>query len=306
MFKKPLFYYLKKTPIFIISKIIYWLRNVLTDKQYLSLLYRLRMGYWMDFNNPKTFNEKLQWLKLYYRKPEYTQMVDKFAVKEYVANIIGSEYIIPTIGIWDKPENIDWDSLPEQFVLKTTHSGGSTGVVICNNKKTFDRQKAIEKLNKSLKQCSYNDLKEWPYKNVQKRVIAEKYIEPDQDSKDLSDYKFFCFDGEVKALFIATDRQKPNEDVKFDFFDANFNHLPFKQGHENASVIPQKPRCFDTMKMAAAQLSKGIPHARIDFYEVNNRVLFGEITFFHFSGLVPFQPQEWDKTFGGMLKLPNS
>ena len=297
--------YFKKNPKVLLQALLQKFGGWIPDETYLKWLFRIKMGHKLDLKHPQTFSEKLQWLKLYNRKPEYTMMVDKYAVKEYVAGVIGDEYIIPTLGVWNRAEDIDWDSLPNQFVLKTTHGGGSSGVVICRDKKAFDKQKAISKLNKSLKQNIYKSLREWPYKNVPKHIIAEKYINPAPNAYDLSDYKFFCFDGVVKALFVATDRQKEGEDVKFDFFDADFNHLPFKQGHENALVTPQKPKFFEEMKKAATKLSKGIPLVRIDFYEAEQGILFGEITFFHFSGLKPFRPDKWDQIFGDMLTLPN-
>ena len=286
----------------IVEKVYNRLLLVLPDELYLKVKFRQLMGKKLNLKNPQTFSEKLQWLKLYDRRPEYTTMVDKYAVKGYVAKIIGDEYIIPTLGVWDRPEDIDWDSLPNQFVLKCTHDSG--GLVICRDKSKLDKKAATTKLRKTLKQNYYRKWREWPYKNVPRRIIAEQYIEPAPDLKDLPDYKFFCFDGEVKALFVATDRQKEGEEVKFDFFDADFNRLPFKQGHEHAAVTPRKPKNFEVMKKAAAQLSKGLPHARVDLYEVGDKVLFGEITLFHFSGLVPFRPEEWDKVFGDMLTLP--
>ena len=285
-------------------KVLYHFFTWLPEKLYVKLLYRFHLGKKLDLETPKTFNEKLQWLKLYDRRPEYTLMVDKYAVKEYVAGIIGDEYVIPTLGVWDKPEDIEWDKLPQRFVLKTTHGGGSMGVVICHDKDDFDRQAAIQKLNVSLKQDVYKYNKEWPYKNVRKRIIAEQYIEPDFGSEDLPDYKFFCFDGVVKAMFVATDRQKIGTDVKFDFFDADFNHLPLRQGHDNAESLPQKPQSFEEMKSLASKLSKGIPQVRIDFYEKAGRPLFGEITFFHFAALKPFEPEEWDYKFGEWINLP--
>lgn len=290
-----------KEPRRILSIVWRHLGFYLPDKFYLEILYGILMRKKLNLKNPKTFSEKLQWLKLYDRRPEYVKMVDKAAVKDYVAGIIGDEYIIPTLGVWDRPEDIDWDSLPDQFVLKCTHDSG--GLVICRDKAKLDKAAAMKKLRKSLKQNYYKVWREWPYKDVPRRIIAEKYIEPAPDLKDLPDYKFFCFDGEVKALFVATDRQKPGEDVKFDFFDADFNHLPFKQGHEHAAVTPPKPENFELMKKAATQLSKGMPHARVDLYEVGDKILFGEVTLFHFSGLVPFRPDEWDKVFGDMLTL---
>lgn len=276
----------------------------LPDKFYLEVLYRILMGKKLDLHNPKTFSEKLQWLKLYDRRPEYVTMVDKAAVKDYVAGIIGKEFVIPTLGVWKRPEDIDWDALPNQFVMKCTHDSG--GLVICRDKSKLDKAAAIKKLRKCLKRNYFKIWREWPYKEVPRKIIAEKYIEPAPDTKDLPDYKFFCFDGEVKALFVATERQKEGEDVKFDFFDADFNHLPFRQGHEHAAVIPQKPHNFEQMKRVASQLSKGMPHARVDLYEVGDKVLFGEVTLFHFSGMVPFRPDNWDTTFGNMLTLPET
>lgn len=277
---------------------------MLPDRIYLKWMFRLKMGKKLNLDNPISYNEKLQWLKLYDRRPEYTKMVDKYAVKDYVTQKIGKEYVIPTLGVWNSIEEIEWEKLPNQFVLKTTHDGGSCGVVICKDKSVFDRQKAIVKLKRSLSYNPYNGAREWPYKNVPKRIIAEKYIEPDPDLNDLPDYKYFCFNGEVKALFVATDRQTPGEEVKFDFFDADYNHLPFCQGHNNATIVPDKPRSFDKMKQLASKLSEGIPQLRVDFYEVNGLPLFGELTFFHFSGMVPFCPKEWDDKFGGWIRLP--
>ena len=275
--------------------------NYLPDEKFLSRRYRASLKRDINLNDPKTYNEKLQWLKLYNQKPEYTGMVDKYAVKEYVAKKIGEEYIIPTLGVWDKFEDINFDLLPDQFVLKCTHDSG--GLVICKDKSRLDKHKAKNKIEKSLKRDFYITGREWPYKNVQRRIIAEKYME-DRETAELRDYKFFCFNGEAKALFVATDRQTPGEEVKFDFFDMNYQHIAVRNGHENAKIPPQKPTQFDLMKELAGKLSQGIPHVRVDFYEVNGKVYFGEMTFFHFSGLVPFDPQEWDYTFGSWIELP--
>ena len=269
---------------------------------YLKLVFIQRMGKKANLRNPRTFSEKLQWLKLYDRNPEYTTMVDKYEAKEYVAEKLGDEYIIPTLGVWNKFENIDFDSLPEQFVLKCTHDSG--GIVICKNRDDFDMESARKKINKSLKTEYYWTTREWPYKKVRPRIIAEQYME-DAKTEELRDYKFFCFNGEVKALFVATERQKKGEEVKFDFFDADFNHLDIRQGHPNASVLPEKPETFEKMKELAAVLSKGIPQIRVDFYEVNGKIYFGELTFSHFAGMVPFEPEEWDRTFGDWIKLPS-
>lgn len=273
----------------------------ISDRQYLQIYFFLKMGKLLNLRSPKTFNEKIQWLKLYNRKPEYTTMVDKYAVKEYVAKIIGKEYVIPTLGIWDKPEDIDFNNLPNQFVLKTTHGGGNSGVIVCKDKNKLDKEIAIRNLKKSMTQDLFHSLREWPYKNVRKRILAEVYME-DSKTKELRDYKFFAFDGEVKALFIATDRG--SGDVKFDYFDADFNHLDLVQQHPMSGMNIQKPECFEEMRAIAEKLSVGIPHVRVDLYEVNGKVYFGEFTFSHHGGCVPFHPEKWDYEFGSWIKLP--
>lgn len=230
-------------------------------------------------------------------------MVDKATAKDYVAERIGEKYIIPTLGIWDRVEDIDWDALPDKFVIKCTHDSG--GVIICRDKASFDRDKAIRQLRLGLRRNYYLEGREWPYKNVKPRIIAEVYME-DSQTEELSDYKFFCFDGIVKYLFIATDRQKQGVDVKFDFYDSDFNHLPFLQGHDNAPVPPGKPVNFDLMKRLAAKLSLNIPQLRVDFYEVDGKVYFGELTLFHHGGWTPFVPEEWDYKFGKEIKLPTN
>lgn len=274
----------------------------LPDKTYIKLEYYRHMGKRLNLKNPQTFNEKLQWLKLYDRNPEYTKMVDKYEAKKYIADIIGEEYVIKTLGVWNKFEDIDFDTLPNQFVLKTTHDSG--GVVICKDKSQFDIEKAYEKLNRSLKRDYYKVHREWPYKNVVPRIIAEQYME-NSETTDLRDYKFFAFSGETKAMFIATERANETEETKFDFFDDNFNHLDFTNGHPKADKLPKKPAGFEEMKILANKLSKDIPHIRVDFYEANGKIYIGELTFFHWGGLVPFEPYEWDEKFGSWIKLPN-
>lgn len=273
------------------------------EDTFLKLLFRTCMHKQLNLENPETYSEKLQWLKLYNRKPLYPKLVDKYEVKDYVANIIGKEYIIPTIGVWNSFDEIDFAQLPNQFVLKTTNGGGSTGVVICKDKSAFDISSAKKKLVKSMH--TNVDMGEWPYKQIKPRIIAEQYME-DKETGELRDYKFFCFDGEVKALFIATDRGVIGDQPKFDFYDADFNHLPFKQGHPHQTKKEiKKPATFELMKELASKLSKGEPHERIDLYEINGKVYFGEITFFHFGGIEPFDPEEWDYKFGSWLKLPS-
>lgn len=270
------------------------------DKAYLKIVYYLRLRKKLNLDNPQTFNEKLQWLKLYDRKPVYSIMVDKYEAKKYVSDMIGEEYIIPTLGVWDRFEDINFDELPESFVLKCTHDSG--GLVIVNEKKDFDIKKAKKKINRSLKRNFYWKGREWPYKDVKPRIIAEKYMQ-DSIKGSLDDYKFFAFDGVVRALFIATERDK-EEETKFDFYDSEFKHLPFTNGHPNAEKEPEKPSTFAEMKSLAEKLSKGVPHLRVDFYEVDGKVYFGELTFSHWSGLMPFKPEEWDRTFGDWIVLP--
>lgn len=270
------------------------------DRKYLETLFPLRVGYHLNLDNPQTYCEKLQWLKLYDRRPEYTQMVDKVEAKKYVSEIIGEKYIIPTLAVYDRAEDIDFDALPSQFVLKCTHDSG--GGVICKDKTLLDRKTTVKKLKKFLKKNYFCKNREWPYKNIKPRIIAEQYLT--DGGGELNDYKFFCFAGVPKVMFIATERFNKNEETKFDFYDMNFNHLPFTNGHPNAYVRPKKPMRFEEMKSLAAKLSVNIPQIRVDFYEVNGNVYFGELTFFHWSGMKPFVPVEWDYKFGELIHLP--
>ena len=272
-----------------------------SDITYLKLLFPLRTGYKLNLDNPQTYNEKLQWLKLYNRNPEYSKMVDKYEAKLFVENIIGEEYIIPTLGVYDSVDDIDFDSLPDQFVLKCTSDSG--GISICRDKSHYDFASAKKKLDRSLKRNYYYQNREWPYKNVKPRIIAEQYME--DESGELRDYKIFCFDGVPRAMFIASDRFDKKEETKFDFFDMDFNHLPFTNGHPNATKKIEKPRGFEEMKQLAAKLSQGIPHVRVDFYDIKGKIYFGEMTFFHWSGMKSFVPVDWDYTFGSWIKLPN-
>ena len=269
------------------------------DEIYVRVEYFIVFGKRLRLKNPQTYSEKLQWLKLHEGDPIYTRMVDKAEAKKYVTEIIGEEYIIPTYGVWNHFDEIDFDKLPDQFVLKTTHDSG--GVIICKDKKTLDKNAAKVKLEKSLKNDYYYTSKEWPYKNVVPRIIAEKYME--DESGELCDYKLFCFDGKMKALFIATDRFTSGEETKFDFFDENFNHLPFTNGHPNATKPIKKPESFQQMKDLAEKLSQQIPHVRVDFYCTNGKIYFGELTFFHWGGFKRFEPEEWDFKFGEWFKL---
>ena len=273
----------------------------LPDKIYIKRAYRNLMGKELNLDNPQTFNEKLQWLKLYDRKKEYTKMVDKYAVKEYVAKIIGDEYIIPTIGIYNSFDEINFDKLPKKFIMKCTHDSG--GNVICKDKSKLDIEKAREKISASLNTNYYWVWREWPYKNVKPRIIVEPYLE-DKKFHELRDYKFFVFSGKVKLMFIASNRQGKG-DTYFDFFDRNFKHLNIINGHPMNPKGVEKPKNYEKMIKLAEKLSNNIPQVRIDFYEINGKVYFGEITFYHWSGFTPFVLEEWDLKLGEFIKLPN-
>lgn len=277
------------------------LLKFLPDKAYLSILYRAKFGKKIHWKAPKTFNEKLQWLKVYDHNPVYTTMVDKFEAKQFAAQRIGEQYVVPLLaGPWERFDQIDFDALPDQFVLKTTHDCG--GVLICKDKSSFDRHAAKEFLEKHLKRDYYSTGREWPYKNVKPRIFAEAFLAELED--DLRDYKFFCFDGVPKLMFIASERQSKEQETKFDFFDMDFNHLPIINGHPNSPNPISRPENFEKMKELAAVLSKGIPHLRVDFYECSGRLYLGEMTFSHWGGLVPFEPEEWDEKLGSWIKLP--
>lgn len=271
----------------------------MNDKSFIKWEYFSGMKKFPNLDYPKTYNEKLQWLKLNDIHPEYGELVDKATAKEYVRKIIGDEFIIPTLGVWDSFDEIDFDKLPNQFVLKTTHDSG--GVVVVSDKREFDVCSARKKLEKSLRNNFFYAHREYPYKYVKPRILAEQYM-VDESGTELKDYKFFCFDGKFKMLFVATDRGIG--DVKFDFFDTEFNHLPFKQGHPWSARDVQKPVGFEKMIELSEILSKGFPHVRVDLYDINGKIYFGELTFFHFSGNVPFEPEEWDSKIGSWLKLP--
>lgn len=275
--------------------------NNVPDDIYLKKRYKAFVGNELNLDNPQTFNEKLQWLKIHDRKPIYTTMVDKYEAKKYVAKLIGEEYIIPTLGVWDNFNDICFDTLPNQFVLKCTHDSG--GLVICRDKSKLDIKNIREKINKSLKRNYYYSGREWPYKNVKPRIIAEEYMEDDK-TKELQDYKFFCFDGHVKCLYVS-EASHTNEQ-KLQFFDKDFIPMDCRRkDYKQYTVLPNKPENFDSMIEIAEKLSKGIPHVRVDLYEINGNIYFGELTLFTGSGFIPFELEEWDNKFGEWINLPN-
>ena len=271
----------------------------LTDKKKINIKYRVEFKKKLNLHSPCTFNEKLQWLKLYDRNPEYTKMVDKYEAKRYVADIIGQEFIIPTLGVYDKFDEIDFDKLPEQFVIKCTHDSG--GIIICKDKSKLDIKKAKNKINRSLKTNYYYAGREWPYKNVKPRIIIEKYMEDSVD-KDLKDYKFFCFNGKVKFFKIDFERVLNH---KANYYDTDGNLLPFGE-----MVCPPDfnkelkiPNNLKKMIELAEKLSKDTKFIRVDFYEIDNKIYFGELTFYPASGFGRFIPDEYDLILGNLLKL---
>lgn len=271
------------------------------DSVYLRMMYYLQTGMKLHLKHPITFSEKLQWLKLYNRHPEYTMMVDKVAVKDYVAKIIGEEYIIPTLSVWNTPDEIDFDKLPDQFVLKCNHDSG--GVVLCKNKKSFDREYAKGRIAKSLKHNFFYGGREFPYKNVKPCIMVEKYMQ-DANEEDLVDYKFFCFSGEVKMCQVISDRFT---DEKIDFYDKNWNRLIGLIGlnidAKNSIEDKPRPKRYEEMIRIAESLSKGMIFVRVDLYDINDKIYFGELTFFPASGFGYFRPDEWNVKLGNMIKL---
>lgn len=275
--------------------------SIVPDSLYLKCLYRCLLGKRLDLKNPKTFYEKLNWLKIYDRKPVYTTMVDKLAVKDYVGKIIGREYIVPLLGVWDSADEIDFDSLPDRFVLKCNH--GSGDVVICKDKALFDREAAKKELAASMKRDLYRVSREWPYKNVKRRIIAEQYLE-DLKTGELRDYKFYTFNGEAKVLLVASNRLNRSCETNFDYFDMDYRPLSIRQGHPNSATIPAMPINFEKMKVFSKMLSKNTPQLRVDFFEANGELFFGELTFSDSGGFDTFDPDIWDRVFGDWIELP--
>lgn len=278
------------------------LARFLPDKLYISLMYFKHFKRFLNLKNPQTFNEKLQWLKLYDRKPEYTTMVDKYLVKKYIADKIGPEYVIPTLGVWETADQIDFDALPDQFVLKCNHNGSGNGIIICCDKSKLDREATIETLNKCLRDNGYWYGREWPYINVKPCILAEQYME-DSATKELRDYKIYCFNGQAKILMTASNRFADKQ-TTFDYFDLEGNWLDVEWGNPRSSEEPKKPPLFEEILSIAEKLSKGLTHIRVDLYVVDNQVYFGELTFFDGSGFTPFMRAEHDLLFGRWLDLP--
>lgn len=275
------------------------LHRTMDDQRYLKRIYRARLSKYPDLESPKSFNEKLQWLKLHDRNPAYHKMADKAEVKSYVAEMIGEEYIIPTLGIYNSFDEIDFDALPERFVLKCTHDSG--GIVICRNKSDFDRKSAKKTLSRYLKRDYYSQWREWPYKDLPHRILAEEYLSSSDNG--LTDYKIHCFNGEPRLVLVCKDRFAPTGMTE-DFFTEKWEHLDVRRPeHPNSPQYIPKPKQLEELFRLARILSKDIPFVRTDFYIVDGRVMFSEITFFPASGLTPFYPDDWDSIFGDWVEI---
>lgn len=276
--------------------------NNMNDKKYIEKLFKASMGYPIDLDNPKTFNEKLQWLKLYNRNPEYTRLVDKYRVRSYIRQKLGEEYLIPLLGVWDDPDDIDFESLPNKFVIKCNHNSG-LGMFICKDKTKLDIQSVKDNLKKGLGQNYYLMGREWPYKNVPRKIIAEEYMVDNSNSNEFTDYKFFCFNGYVDCVMVCLDRNTGNP--KFYFFDRDWNLKRLNKRGKNALkefTIP-KPECIDDMFAISSKLSKGFPFVRIDLYQSFGQIYFGEMTFYPDSGFDNNILKESDEYFGKLIDL---
>ncbi len=275
------------------------IKKIIPDALYLKLKFKKKMGCSLNLKNPVTFNEKLQWLKLNNRNPLYTTLVDKYAVKQYMTKLIGNQYIIPTLGVWERFDDIDFDKLPNQFVLKCTHDSGS--YIVCKDKLKLDIDNARIKLTRALKKNYFYSGREWPYKNVPPKIIAEQYIEDKNGA--LIDYKFSCFNGYVDCVMACLDRHL--NDTKFYFFDKKWNLKRLNVRGKNAPAdftIP-KPPCMDEMFDIAAKLSENIPFVRVDLFECDGKIYFGEMTFYPDSGFDANLLPETDKYFGQLIDL---
>lgn len=270
-----------------------------SDVNLIKKKFKKRVGREVNLENPKTFNDKLQWLKLNWYDPLATKCADKYEVREIIEDRIGKEYLNELYGVYESVDEIDLDELPSSFVLKGTHGSGFN--IICKDKNKMDWDTEYKKMRRWLRTNYYWQNREWVYKDMKPRIICEKYIET-EDGKPLKDYKLFCFDGEPKFMFVATDR---GLETKFDFYDLDWNKIPVMQHYPTSNYIIDKPNNLEQMIKCASILSKGFPHVRVDFYLNSGDIIFGELTFFHFSGMERFEPNKYDVIFGDYLKLPN-
>lgn len=275
------------------------LLGYMNDETFLKKKFHALMGRDLDLNTPITFNEKLQWLKLNDRRPEYTMLVDKWRVRDHIKEKLGEDYLIPLLGVYDDPDEIDFDALPERFVLKCNHNSG-VGMCICKDKSKLNIEKVKKELRKGLAQDYYLTGREWPYKDVSRKIIAEQYME-DTKTKELRDYKFYCFSGIPKIIMVNSGRG--DGETTADYYDMDRNYLDFTWGYPHSNNVHILPENFELMKQLATVLSADIPHIRIDFYEVNGKVYIGELTFFDGSGFDIIVPESWDFQIGSWIEI---
>ena len=269
------------------------------DRRYLNLKWRIVNFYGgerINWEHPTTFNEKLNWLKLNDRNPLYTDMADKYLAKAIASEKIGQEHVAHCYGVYDKAEEIPFDDLPEQFVLKCTHDSGS--MVICKDRRKLDKGEIIRKLNKALQTEYFFKSREWPYKNIRRRIIAEEYLD-DHSGTELRDYKFWCFNGEPKVVYLTN----KGTDIYENFYDLNFNPLDISHGFRRHIPEFEKPKELEQMCQMAARLSEGIPFVRVDFFDVEGQVYFAEYTFYDWGGFMPFTDKSWDIRLGSWIRL---
>ena len=269
------------------------------DKLFLKLLYKKNIGKKLNFDNPKTFNEKLQWLKIYDRNPLYVKLVDKYEVRNYIKEKIGEEYLIPLIGVYNRFEDIKFELLPNQFVLKCTHDSG--GVFVCKDKEKCDFMEMKNKVNKLLKRNFFYQSREWPYKEVKHKIIIEKYMQEDGKA-ELTDYKLMCFNGKVKCTLVCSDRNSKSG-LRKDFYDTNWNRLPFQKHGKNLEHQMPKPENYELMVQLAEKLARDFKFLRVDLYEISGKIYFGELTLYPGAGIEKFEPSEWDEILGSWLEL---
>ena len=279
----------------------YWYmiqHGIKDDKKYLSFLYWTKFGRKLNWDNPQTFNEKLQWLKLYCHKPLYVTMADKYDVKKYGAERIGEEYVVPNLGVWNNVDEIDFNALPNQFVLKCTHDSG--GNYICKDKTQMDVNQVKKWLSFRLSLDYYLPGRDKQYRDIPKKIIADKYLD-DGTGSELRDYKWWCFDGKPVYMYYTN----KGEHIYENFYDMEYN--PVDINHGSPRLLPElpKPANFELMKDVAAKLSKNIPFVRVDFFDVGGHVFFGEFTFFDWGGLKPFKTYEMDLELGKLINLPH-
>ncbi len=292
-----------KNPLIIVLKLANLRLIKLSDKKFISLEYKVKFGKKPNLKEPKTFNEKIQWIKLNKRNPKYTRMVDKITAKEYVKEVLGTdENIVKNYGTYDSFKEIDFNSLPNKFVIKCNHDSG--GLVVVNDKSKLDLNKAEKKINKSLKRNFYYTCREWIYKNIKPRILVEEYLE-NEEEHDLIDYKFFCFDGIPKFIYVSKGLSN-HSTATIDFYDMDFKKLPFgRKDYRHEEKEMAKPKNFEEMIRIAKELSKGVDFVRVDLYNIAGKVYFSELTFTPSAGYMPFDPEEYDLKIGEMLNLTN-